>query len=94
MTDTAENKPVDRVDGKSAEALRVLVSRIESLEQEKSNTSEDIKAVYKDVKDEGFDTKIVKKIVSLRKKDSRSVQEEKTLLEIYATALGMSANSV
>lgn len=94
MAEAAENKKLDRVDGKPAEALRVLVSRIESLEQEKAGLSEDIKAVYKDVKDEGFDVKVVRKIVSLRKKDSKSVQQEKILLEMYAEALGMSPDAV
>lgn len=94
MSEAAEEKKVDRVDGKPAEALRVLVNRIENLEQDKANVAEDIKATYKDVKDEGFDVKIVKKIVKLRKQDSRSIQEEKTLLEMYASALGMSSDVV
>lgn len=69
--------------------LKSYVERVERLEDQKVEISEDIKEVFKEAKSEGFDTKIMKKCISLRKMDQedRMIQEE--LLEVYKTALGM-----
>lgn len=69
--------------------LRSLVERIERLEEEKKAISEDIKAVYAEAKANGFDTKILRKTISIRKKDRHEREEEEAMLELYLGALGM-----
>jgi len=65
------------------------ISRIEKLEEEKKATSEDIKSVYMELKGNGYDPKIIRKLVSIRRKSKEERQEEETLLELYMTAIGM-----
>jgi uncharacterized protein (UPF0335 family) len=81
--------PSDDVDGVAANQLRSFVERIERLEEEKKALGEDIKEVYDEAKGTGFDTKILKKIVALRKKDPDEIDEEEALLDVYKRALGM-----
>ncbi len=69
--------------------LRSLVERIERLEEEKKTIAGDIKEVYAEAKGHGFDTKILRKVVSLRKKEVAEREEEQSLLDIYMEALGM-----
>jgi uncharacterized protein (UPF0335 family) len=69
--------------------LRSLVERIERLEEEKKATMADIKEVYAEAKGHGFDTKILRKVISLRKKESHERAEEEAILELYMQALGM-----
>lgn len=75
----------------SKDELENFIKRIENLEEEKTNINNDIKEVYSELKGRGFDTKIIKKIVVLRKKDPEKRQEEQTVLELYMEALGMRA---
>jgi|HubBroStandDraft_1064217.scaffolds.fasta_scaffold00033_25 uncharacterized protein (UPF0335 family) len=94
IDDTAERRtgpgprPAD-VGGVAADQLRALVERIERLEEEKKALQEDIKDVYAEAKGNGFDVKILRKIISLRKRDRAEVDEEETILELYLRALGM-----
>lgn len=69
--------------------LKAIIERIERLEEEKAGISEDIKSVYSEAKGNGFDTKILRKIVALRKKDYAERQEEDAILETYMRSLGM-----
>ena len=69
--------------------LRSLVERIERLEEEKKATMADIKEVYAEAKGHGFDTKILRKVISLRKRESHELAEEEAILELYMQALGM-----
>ena len=69
--------------------LRAFVERIERLEEEKKALSGDIKDVYAEAKANGFDAKIMRKIVSIRKQDRDSRIEEETILDLYLAALGM-----
>ena len=69
--------------------LRAFVERIERLEEEKKALSGDIKDVYGEAKANGFDVKIMRKIVSIRKQDRDSRIEEETILDLYLAALGM-----
>lgn len=69
--------------------LRALVERIERLEEEKKTIAGDIKEVYAEAKSNGFDTKILRKVISLRKKDAAERQEEDALIDVYLAALGM-----
>jgi uncharacterized protein (UPF0335 family) len=69
--------------------LRAFIERIERLEEEKKALAGDIKDVYGEAKANGFDVKIMRKIVSMRKQDRDSRIEEETVLDLYLTALGM-----
>ena len=69
--------------------LRGLVERIERLEEEKKAIAGDIKEVYAEAKANGFDTKILRKVISIRKKDRNEREEEEAMLDVYLAALGM-----
>lgn len=69
--------------------LRSLVERIERLEEEKKAIAGDIKEVYAEAKANGFDTKILRKVVMIRKKDRTEREEEEAMLDLYLHALGM-----
>ena len=73
----------------AAGQLRAIIERIERLEDEKKTISEDIKEVYAEAKGTGFDTKAVRTIIRLRKKDQAERQEEEAILDLYKAALGM-----
>jgi uncharacterized protein (UPF0335 family) len=75
--------------GIAGERLRSLIERIERLEEEKRTLSADIKEVYAEAKGTGFDTKIMRQIIRLRRMDKDDADEQETLLEIYKRALGM-----
>ncbi|KAB2788580.1 DUF2312 domain-containing protein [Brucella anthropi] len=70
--------------------LRSFIERIERLEEEKSTIGDDIKEVYAELKGSGFDSKIVRSIIRLRKKEDHERQEEEAMLQLYMDALGMS----
>ena len=74
----------------TADELRQLIERIEQYEAEKKDIAEQLKEVYAEAKGRGFDTKALRKIVSLRKQDADERQEGEAILEVYMTALGMS----
>ncbi|HUF43903.1 MAG TPA: DUF2312 domain-containing protein, partial [Aestuariivirgaceae bacterium] len=67
--------------------LKSLVERIERLEEEKRALSGDLKEVYAEAKGHGFDTKILRKVVALRRKDAVEREEEDTLVTLYMSAL-------
>jgi uncharacterized protein (UPF0335 family) len=69
--------------------LRSIVERIERLEEEKAALSEDIKEVYAEAKGNGFDTKVLRTVVRLRKQDSNERAEQEAVLDLYMHALGM-----
>ena len=71
--------------------LKSLVERIERLEEEKRALSGDLKEVYAEAKGHGFDTKILRKVVALRRKDAVEREEEDTLVTLYMSALGPAA---
>jgi len=80
---------VESMDNAAAEQLRSLVERIERLEEEKSNIASDIKDVYSEAKSMGYDTKILRKVIALRKKEPHELEEEEQILELYRAAIGM-----
>lgn len=73
----------------AAGQLRALIERIERLEEEKKTIADDIKDVYAEAKGSGFDTKAIRKIIALRKKDQAEREEEEAILDLYKAALGM-----
>ncbi len=73
----------------AADRLRAFVERIERLEEEKAALVADIREIYAEAKGVGYDTKIMRQIVRLRKIDSQDRQEQEAILDLYKSALGM-----
>lgn len=78
-----------KVGGIAADALESFISRIERLSEEKQAIQGDITDVYAQAKSQGFDPKIMRKLVAERKKDQQQLEEEKQVLDLYRAALGM-----
>lgn len=89
MTDTMTAERTNDVGGIAAEQLRSYVDRIERLTEERDGIAEDIKSVYDSAKGDGFEVKIIRTIIRLRKKAKEVRQEEEELLALYEAALGM-----
>ena len=68
--------------------LKTIIERIERLEEEKAGIAGDIKEVFAEAKGEGFDVKILRKVVRIRKQDKAKRQEEEALLDLYLSAIG------
>lgn len=81
--------PAADVGGVTPAQLRSYIERIERLTEEKDALAADIRDVYAEAKGNGFDAKVMRKIISLRKMDTADRQEQDELLELYKTALGM-----
>jgi len=77
------------VGGVSGERLRSFVERIERLEDEKKALADDVREVYSEAKGTGFDIKVLRQIIRLRKMDSGDRSEMEAILEVYKSALGM-----
>ncbi|MDH3702709.1 MAG: DUF2312 domain-containing protein [Alphaproteobacteria bacterium] len=75
--------------GVAGERLRAFIQRIEKLEEEKKALSDDIREVFAEAKGNGFDPKIMRHVLRIRKMDAGDRQEEEALLETYMAALGM-----
>jgi uncharacterized protein (UPF0335 family) len=73
----------------TAGQLKSVIERIERLEEEKKALAEDIKEVFAEAKANGFDTKAIRKLISIRKQDESDRKEQDAILELYMTALGM-----
>ena len=73
----------------SGNRLKSFIERVERLEEEKKTIGEDIRDVYSEAKATGFEPKIMRKIVSLRKSNLEKRREEQELLELYMSAIGM-----
>lgn len=72
----------------AGEQLRALIERIENVEGERAALAADVKDIYAEAKSHGFDTKIMRKIVALRKKDAAQRAEEEAVMALYLEALG------
>jgi uncharacterized protein (UPF0335 family) len=68
--------------------LKTIIERIERLEEDKAAVMADLKEVYAEAKGEGFDTKILRKVVRMRKQDKVKRQEEEALIDLYLSAIG------
>jgi Uncharacterized protein conserved in bacteria len=80
----------EQTESVAAELLKSTIERIERLEEEKAGITSDIQDVFAEAKGNGFDTKVMRRIISLRKKDRAERQEEEAILDLYMQALGMS----
>lgn len=76
--------------GIAAEQLNQIIERIERLEQEKSQIMEHIRDVYAEAKFNGFDVKIIRQVIRLRKMNSQQREEQEHLLDLYKNAVGLS----
>jgi uncharacterized protein (UPF0335 family) len=81
--------PETGVENVAAAELRQFIERIERLEEEKAAIADDIKDVMGEAKGRGYDTKAIRTIIRLRKKDANERIEEETILQTYMAALGM-----
>jgi len=77
-------------DAVAPDLLKSFVERIERLEEEKASIAGDVKEVYAEAKAQGFDTKVLRKVVALRKRDAAERREEEEIMDLYLQALGMS----
>jgi uncharacterized protein (UPF0335 family) len=75
--------------GIAAEELKQFVERYEHLEAEKKDIAEQMKEVMAEAKGRGYDTKALRKIIALRKRDKNDLAEEEAVMEMYKAALGM-----
>ncbi len=75
--------------GIAADRLRSLVDRIERLEEERKALANDIKDIYAEAKSAGFDVKVLRQLIRLRKQEAAEIDEQQTLLDLYRRALGM-----
>ncbi|QNT79401.1 DUF2312 domain-containing protein [Entomobacter blattae] len=73
----------------AADRLRSIIERIERLEEERKALSGDIKDIYIEAKSAGFDVKVIRELLKIRKQEPAEVEEQETLLDIYRRALGM-----
>lgn len=77
------------VGGIAADRLRSIVERIERLEEERKSLGSDIRDIYAEAQGAGFDCKVVRQVVSIRKREPADVEEQEALLDLYRRALGM-----
>jgi uncharacterized protein (UPF0335 family) len=78
-----------KVGGISGDQLKLIVSRIERLEEEKASLAADIREVYNEAKSSGFDVKVLRQLLRLRKMDGDELAEREALLDLYRRAVGM-----
>ncbi|MEK9722570.1 MAG: DUF2312 domain-containing protein [Rhodospirillaceae bacterium] len=77
------------VGGVAGDRLRTIIERIERLEEEKKALSDDIREIYAEAKGAGFDVKVLRQVIRLRKMDSSDRNEMEAILDVYKRALGM-----
>jgi uncharacterized protein (UPF0335 family) len=79
--------------GVARDQIRSIVERVERLEEEKQALADDIREVYAEAKANGFDTKVLRQVIRIRKQDTSERQEQEALLDLYLHALGMAGES-
>ena len=89
MADAAAKEKVSGTGGIAADRLRSIIERIERLEEERKALGGDIRDIYAEAKSAGFDVKVLRQLISIRKKEPADVEEQETLLDVYRRALGM-----
>jgi len=97
MSDVASKAKANRgrqaadpeVGGIAVDRLRSIIERIERLDEERKALAGDIKDIYAEAKSAGFDVKVVRQLISIRRKEPAEVEEQETLLDVYRRALGM-----
>lgn len=89
-----ENRSADTgadasVGGIAADRLRSIIERVERLEEERKALAGDIKDIFTEAKSAGFEVKVIRQIIRLRRQEPAEIEEQETLLDIYRRALGM-----
>ncbi|MCC5975786.1 MAG: DUF2312 domain-containing protein [Rubellimicrobium sp.] len=80
---------IETASGAAGEEIRQFIERYERLEAEKKDIADQMKEVMAEAKGRGYDTKILRKVIALRKRDADDIAEEEAVLEMYKAALGM-----
>jgi uncharacterized protein (UPF0335 family) len=88
MADDASIPHADVLNSTAQSQLKSIIERVERLEQEKAEIAEQIKEVFAEAKGNGFDVKVLRKIVRIRKQDRAKRMEEEAILDLYMSALG------
>jgi len=86
--DASSSLSADVLTGAAQGRLKSFIERIERLEEDKAAIAADMKEIFAEAKGEGFDTKIMRKVVRLRKQDKAKRQEEEAILDLYLSAIG------
>jgi uncharacterized protein (UPF0335 family) len=89
MSQAATKSDDTEVGGIAADRLRSIIERVERLEEEKKALSSDIKDIMAEAKSAGFDVKVIRQILRIRRQEPAEVEEQETLLDLYRRALGM-----
>ncbi|KQB15168.1 DUF2312 domain-containing protein [Rhodobacter capsulatus] len=90
MKETAADRAVrDRAYAVAADELRQFVEQYEQLDAEKKDIAEQQKDIMAEARGRGYDTRVIRKIIALRKRDKADVAEEEAILDLYKSALGM-----
>ncbi len=82
---TSDEKPTNV----AGDRLRSIVDRIERLEEERKALGSDIKDIYGEAKSAGFDVKVLRQLIRIRKQEPAEIEEQETLLDVYRRAIGM-----
>ncbi|MCP1243025.1 DUF2312 domain-containing protein [Acetobacter lambici] len=89
MSELGHNSNDPAVGGIAADRLRSIIERVERLESERKALGGDIKDIFTEAKSAGFDVKVLRQIIRIRKQEPSEVEEQETLLDVYRRALGM-----
>ena len=91
MSDVTEQDQEQDADvgGIAADRLRSIIERVERLEEERKALADDIKDIFGEAKSAGFEVKVIRQIIRIRKQEPADVEEQETLLDLYRRALGM-----
>jgi uncharacterized protein (UPF0335 family) len=82
-------EPTDQAVGIAADRLRSIVDRIERLEEERKAIGSDIKDIFTEAASAGFDVKVLRQLIALRRKEPAEAEEQETMLGVYKRSLGM-----
>ena len=86
---SVSDEQLEAANGSADDRLRLLIERVERLEEEKKALSSDIKDIMAEAKSAGFDVKVIRQVLRIRKQEPAEVEEQETLLDLYRRALGM-----
>jgi uncharacterized protein (UPF0335 family) len=81
--------PESEVGGIAADRLLSIIERVERLEEERKALADDIKDIFAEAKSAGFDVKVIRQLIRIRRQEPADVEEQETLLDLYRRALGM-----